>query len=245
MLIFTMKKRSLILLVLLVIAIVVTFAIVGSVIALASGQGESSFAIRNADVETQTVALTFNTTSLGEMVEIMQILDRFDVPATFFITGIFKENYPEAVAQLIQAGHEIGTMGENNLRMDLLDREQFMREVQGKVENIQYASGQETVLVRPPFGEYNQETLANADYLDLMMVMYSLDSRCRSATTGHQITQRVVNHAQAGDIIRFDTTSGQALLDSLPMMLIHLQGNGFDFQTAGAMLNPVVDVVVD
>jgi len=39
---------------------------------------------------------------------ILDLLQEFRLPATFFVPGVTAERYPDAVEQILAAGHEIG-----------------------------------------------------------------------------------------------------------------------------------------
>ena len=43
--------------------------------------------------------------------EILAVLKEFDVPATFFVPGWTAENHPHRLAQILEAGHEVGHHG--------------------------------------------------------------------------------------------------------------------------------------
>lgn len=48
---------------------------------------------------------------LSAMPRIAGLLEKLEVPATFFVPGYTAENYPEAISPVVAAGHEIGLHG--------------------------------------------------------------------------------------------------------------------------------------
>lgn len=52
---------------------------------------------------------------------ILSILDRCDVRATFFITGKFAEKFPELVARMVSRGDEIASHGMDHSRFEVAD----------------------------------------------------------------------------------------------------------------------------
>ena len=46
--------------------------------------------------------------------KLLEVLDRYEVKATFFIPGAVVKRYPEAVASIVSRGHEIGCHGNNH-----------------------------------------------------------------------------------------------------------------------------------
>ena len=64
------------------------------------------------------VALTFDTVSESDTTsQILDILETNQVPATFFITGAWADAHPEDVKQIAEAGHILGSSGENHKNM--------------------------------------------------------------------------------------------------------------------------------
>lgn len=57
------------------------------------------------------VSLVFNAVNSDEgLAEILTVLDRYKIKATFFISGDFMKNYPAAVREIAASGHETGSL---------------------------------------------------------------------------------------------------------------------------------------
>jgi peptidoglycan/xylan/chitin deacetylase (PgdA/CDA1 family) len=65
-----------------------------------------------------TFSLIFDTEQMGGvrfgLPRILALLDRYQVPATFFVTGLIHQVYPDLLAALAARGHEIGIHGPNH-----------------------------------------------------------------------------------------------------------------------------------
>ena len=80
--------------------------------------------------EQQRVALTFeHLWSTTDLEEILEILNREAVQATFFITGTWLQRNPEAAKQILAGGHEIGNHTLNHRVMLYLDSREMVREI--------------------------------------------------------------------------------------------------------------------
>ncbi len=53
----------------------------------------------------------------NQLTDMLNVLDKYGVKATFFITGDFLRNTPEYAKRILEAGHEIGSHGNNLIDM--------------------------------------------------------------------------------------------------------------------------------
>jgi peptidoglycan/xylan/chitin deacetylase (PgdA/CDA1 family) len=116
------------------------------------------------------VAITFDDgPNTEETPLVLDILETWHAPATFFLQGNHVEQHPETVQRIARAGHEIGNHGYDHSKRDL------RRQVQ-QCDRALQRLGITTRLFRPPGG-----ALGMSDLLWLMRegystVMWSLDA---------------------------------------------------------------------
>ena len=60
---------------------------------------------------------------------LLDLLETEHVPATFFVTGQTAESFPDAVGDLVAAGHELGCHGHSHARFGAMDRPQAESEL--------------------------------------------------------------------------------------------------------------------
>lgn len=82
--------------------------------------------------------------------QILQILSRFNVKATFFILGWIADRYPELVKEIADAGHEIGTHSYWHRCVYDLTPQEFYEDLARSIESISRASGTEVTGFRAP-----------------------------------------------------------------------------------------------
>ncbi|MEO7083386.1 MAG: polysaccharide deacetylase family protein, partial [Gemmatimonadaceae bacterium] len=61
---------------------------------------------------------------------LLDVLERLRVPATFFTTGEVAERYPEAVAGVVAAGHELGCHGMTHTAFTTMSRDAARDEIE-------------------------------------------------------------------------------------------------------------------
>jgi len=81
---------------------------------------------------------------------VLDLLSAHDVTATFFVVGEVAAEYPDLVAEVADAGHEIGSHGHTHRPLSELDRESFRRELHDSADAIERAAGSRPAGFRAP-----------------------------------------------------------------------------------------------
>jgi polysaccharide deacetylase family protein (PEP-CTERM system associated) len=81
---------------------------------------------------------------------IINLLERDDIHATFFVVGELAKSYPELIKKIVDRGHEVASHGFVHKRIFDMSQEEFEQDlIQSKVA-IENASGKEVVGYRAP-----------------------------------------------------------------------------------------------
>src|SRR5699024_9307949 len=90
---------------------------------------------------------------------LLNVLEKFEIKATFFIPGRVAESYPNEVRQVYRSGHEIGNHGYEHENFSCLSTEQ-QREALVKGNNaLKDCCGVSPLGFRMPEGDITTETL--------------------------------------------------------------------------------------
>ncbi len=91
---------------------------------------------------------------------ILRLLEKYAVPATFFVPAVIAQIYPEEQRRVVEAGHEIGIHGWIHERNSLLP-EEAERDLMLRASDIlSEISGMRPVGLRTPSWDYSPHTLA-------------------------------------------------------------------------------------
>jgi peptidoglycan/xylan/chitin deacetylase (PgdA/CDA1 family) len=71
----------------------------------------------------------------------LEAFDRWQVRATFFIVGRVARRYPELVAEIAAAGHELACHGDMHLQLDKLSPESFRSDLLANLDSLAHAGG--------------------------------------------------------------------------------------------------------
>ncbi len=178
------------------------------------------------------VALTFDDgPSLKYTPRILEILDRFNVPATFYVEGKHVKGREGMLAGMLAEGHEIANHTYNHPAYPGYN--QLKRTNQA----IKRVTGFEPCHFRPPYGLLDGGTISAAARLGMDVVLWdveSLDSKHPGAST---IRANVVNQAHGGsNILLHDGGKHPQTVRALPGIIRGLKHRGFDFVTTTDLL---------
>lgn len=153
------------------------------------------------------VALTFDDgPSPASTPDILRLLNRYKLKATFFVIGRQAAAYPELIGDIIAGGHSIAN---HSYRHDSLLMLRSYAELQRDIEKTQEILarfGIKPLLFRPPAGVTNPRLKGVTAALNLTTVNFS----CRAFDGGNKrinnLTARVMNRLRPGDIIMLHDT---------------------------------------
>jgi len=155
------------------------------------------------------VALTFDLCPVrkgsGYDQPLMDYLITHRIPATFFMSGKWMARHDAEVDHLLGMGFfEVGTHGEVHAHLPMHDAEEQRTEILGPVKRLREHYAHEATLFRPPYGEYNDVTVAVVNMLGLRFVQWNIESGDPDPTaSAEQILARVAARAKPGSIIIF------------------------------------------
>lgn len=129
------------------------------------------------NTEENRVALAINV-DWGEDVlpKMLDLLNAQNVQATFFVTGRFAEQFPDMVAQIAEAGHEIGNHGYAHPHPDQLSVEQNKEDIQKAEAILEPLIGAKPTLYAPPYGECGESCLLAAEQCGYTTILWTADT---------------------------------------------------------------------
>ena len=173
------------------------------------------------------VSLTFDAAWGNEDTqELIDILARYNVKATFFVVGFWAEKYPESVKALHDAGHEVMTHSDDHAHFSQLSRGQILENLAAGCDKIEAVTGVRPTLFRAPYGEYNDNVIRTASEAGLQTIQWSLDSLDWKELSAAEITRRITTAVAPGDIILFHNAALHTP-EALPAILEYLLQNGY------------------
>jgi len=136
--------------------------------------------------------------------QILDILNRYQVKACFFITGIKARAYPDLIKQITSAGHEIGNHGFRHKAAWLMGPCATTREITETNRTLEELTGRKPRFCRPSWGLFNLFSLWYYWSKGLKVVLWTYMSwDWTKLATPESITRRVLKKIQDGVILIF------------------------------------------
>ena len=180
------------------------------------------------------VALTFDDGPSPEYTPLLlDGLRERNVKASFFVIGsnIEKEGGEEIIRRIYEEGHLIGNHTWHHVDLSDLSTEDAWKELEMTDSLIKAITGEETALVRPPFGEFPR----SMEEPDKLYVKWTVDSRDWVTKDTQEIVRKVVTDTEENDIILMHDcyeTSVEAALQIIDI----LSERGYEFVTVDRLL---------
>ncbi|MCL1950568.1 MAG: polysaccharide deacetylase family protein [Turicibacter sp.] len=190
--------------------------------------------------EGKDIYLTFNMGfDNGTIPQILEALKAHDVPATFFLNGRVYETNPEAVKQILEAGHTVGNHTYYHINLAKANKAKFQEDLEKLEQAHLQVTGQPiSNYLSPPSGSFTKDTLEWAKERGYYTFLWSLtyldfdvNKQKGAQYAFDQITSRI--HPGALILIHATSTDNAACLEKL---LPKLKQDGYTFQPLGHLI---------
>ena len=187
-------------------------------------------ALWRMDRKERAVYLTFDDGPIPEVTpDVLEILDRYNVKATFFMVGDNVARHPELLDEVRRRGHAVGNHTMNHIQGIKCTWRTYARNIADADELIG------SRLFRPPHGLMKriQMRTVNQRY---NVVMYDVITRdYNSKLTPERVLDNVKRYARDGSIIVFHDSlkARDRMLPVLPQAIEWLLANGFTLLPLG------------
>jgi len=175
--------------------------------------------------------------------QILDILDKYSVKATFFLVGENVRTYPEVARTIVQRGHQVGNHTFHHEDLLKLNRTQMDKEIDATTDLIEAATGVSPKVFRPPHGFRDPVVLEQAKERNLRVVQWSVMPRDWKKPGAEVIAERVVRQVHNGAIILMHDGDGlnhggdrSQSVTATELVIQRLQQQGYRFVTIDELL---------
>lgn len=186
--------------------------------------------IYSVETKEKKVALSFDAAWGNEDTQIiLDTLAKYNIHATFFMTGGWVESYPEDVKKIQSAGHDLANHSENHKNMSQLSDSECQEELLKVHTKIKELTGVEMDLFRPPYGDYDDHVITNAKDCGYYTIQWSVDSLDWKDYGVDSIIKTVTEHKDLGNgAIILMHNGAKYTAQALPSVIEKLQTNGYE-----------------
>lgn len=154
--------------------------------------------------DSKVCSLTFDAAWGNEDTQqLIDILGKYDIKATFFVVGDWVEQFPESVKALHDAGHEVMNHSDDHPYFTKLSVDEMRAQLEACNDKIQAITGVRPELFRPPYGDYNDQVISTVRACGMYAIQWDVDSLDWKNPTPEEISQRVLERVRPGSILLF------------------------------------------
>ena len=210
-----------------ILAVALILTVVNAPAVVGASATERSLPIYSVERDGKYAALSFDAAWGNEDTQMLiDILNKYNVHATFFVVGEWVDKYPESVKALADAGNEVMNHSSTHPHMAQLSAEQIESEVNTCADKIEAVTGTRPTLFRCPYGEYNDTVVSTINGLGMHVIQWDVDSLDWKGISAGEITKRVTGKVQSGSIVLFHN-AGEHTPEALPDILDYLLAEGY------------------
>ncbi len=179
-----------------------------------------------------TVALTFDDGPSPIFTpQVLAILKKYNVKATFFVMGWAAKKYPGLIRQMIADGHAVASHTNAHWNLTKLSQKKLAYEVIMPRNEIKAVIGKAPVCLRPPFGAGNKRIGAFIRSQGMIMVSMGFNSFDYTRPGVAKLVSWVVKNAIYGRVILLhDGYRGrQQTVKALPAIIEGIKKKGLGF----------------
>ena len=194
--------------------------------------------VRIAGAQHREVALSFDDGPGPYTPDILSILEREHVPATFFEVGVMERYFYASTARIVADGDVIGDHTELHEPMSKLPAVKQRAQLLEQAVAIGRHGARFPRLFRPPFGLWNTATLALLHRYRMLMVLWTVDTNDYQRPGVMAIVKAAVAGARPGAIILFHDAGGDRsqTVAALPKVIADLRRRGYALVTVPRLL---------
>jgi peptidoglycan/xylan/chitin deacetylase (PgdA/CDA1 family) len=178
--------------------------------------------------------------------QILDILEKDNVKATFFLIGKNVELYPDVARRMLADGDVIGNHSFSHNANHALSFS-YYKDIAKAEQSIEDATGVEPALYRPPHGRKSPWELGSVKRAGYTEVLWDISTNELSKHTPEFLADQIIKKSKPGGIIDLhdgygtehqDARSNKSkTVDMVPIIIDRLQAEGYTFVTVSRILN--------
>lgn len=189
------------------------------------------------NVDGTYIAMTFDDGPAEKLTpELLDLLAKHRIKATFFIIGENAAEYPDIVTRAAREGHEIANHSWSHPNLGKMSDESVRRQLRQTDDVIKKATGKRPTLMRPPYGSITpRQRQWIHDEFGYQIILWDVDPLDWKRPGPAAITNRIVRQTRPGSIVlSHDIHPGtiEAMRDTLDQ----LETKGFKFVTVSELI---------
>ena len=194
--------------------------------------------VRVAGGQHREIALTFDDGPGPYTSQIISVLERNNVPATFFEVGVLEKYFHAATSEIVSRGYPIGDHTQTHAPMSKLNSAGQQSQLLQQTSFVGDYGAPFPRLFRPPYGLWNGTTLKLLRRYRMLMVLWTVDTNDYREPGAEAIVDAAVAGARPGAIILMHDAGGNRseTVTAVPKIVHALKARGYRLVTVPKLL---------
>lgn len=199
--------------------------------------------IKNGDDKEKLLALTFDDGPDEVFTpQILDILKKYDVKATFFVMGQKVEYNKNIIKREFEEGHEIGNHTYTHINVSKQSYDTILNEITKTQESIKSITGVEPKVFRPPYRAVSKDMCKIIKDKNMNIVLWSyVDAKDWQSPGTYSIVRTIEEGVKNGCIILLHDynkirNEKSQTIEALEVMIPDLLQKGYRFVTASELI---------
>lgn len=209
-------------------ALAATIAVSSGVKAVQTAAEPREIPIYCVESDKKQVAISFDAAwGNEETPQLLEILDKYNVKATFFLVGDWVDKYPDDVKEIAAHGNDIGNHSNTHPHLPALSLSEQSAEIEECNRKVEALTGKCPTLFRAPYGDYNNDVVNTVKGLNMYCVQWDVDSLDWKDPTPEKLCENVLSKVKDGSIVLMHNGAKNTPA-ALPSIIEGIQDKGYE-----------------
>lgn len=193
--------------------------------------------IENVSTDKKAVAITINCLESDKNInEILVLLDKYSIKATFCISGEWVKKYPELVKAISDKGHNIANMSDTYKDISNLSYEEMNNNIKEGENKLSSLLNKEIKLFRCPYAKYSDNLMSAANENSYIVIGYDIDTLDYQGLEANVIWDNIKSKITTGNIISMNSNA-EHILEEIELVSKSLKEREYELVTVQELIN--------
>ncbi|MCV9929621.1 polysaccharide deacetylase family protein [Flavobacterium sp. LS1R49] len=212
-----------------------------TIVAINSARIKSNYHVRaycnNPFLTKKKIALTFDDGPSETTLEVLDVLKKYGIKATFFCIGKNIEKHPEIIERILSEGHQVGNHSYSHSHFfDFYNAKKILEELEKTDALLEKFTSKKIKFFRPPYGVTTPSIRRALKISKHRVIGWNIRSLDGGIKDQKIIYNRIIKRVSPGGIVLLHDTATHSVL-VLEQFLQFLQQNNYTVISVEKLLN--------
>lgn len=205
---------------------------------MTSCQAKAPWRVGGVQTDEKIIALTLDDGPGEHTEQALRVVNRFNVPVTFFVVGVHAEKQIPILREMVASGHVVANHSYSHLNLGLMTQQRIRDELASTEASISEANGFGSCMMRAPMGLDGGSTVPVARRMGMISVNWNAGAHDYIGLDRDRIVSDTLALVKEGSIIVLhDGGPREETIAALPKIIKKLRADGYRFVTVPELLN--------